>query len=74
MVWSCRENGPNATTKNYDSLEARRKEKTERKDGIYTAINETDLRMGEWNNRRQWNMKVGRRRQNINTLRTVRVI
>jgi hypothetical protein len=21
LVWSCRENGPNATTKNYDSLE-----------------------------------------------------
>ena len=33
------------------------------KDGIYTAMNERDLRMGEWNNRRQWNMKVGRRRQ-----------
>ena len=33
------------------------------KDEIYTAINERDLRMGEWNNRRQWNMKVGRRRQ-----------
>jgi len=34
-----------------------------RKDGIYTAMNERDLRMGEWNNRRQWNMKVGRRLQ-----------
>jgi len=33
------------------------------KDGIYTAMNERDLRMGEWNNRRQWNMKVGRRRK-----------
>jgi hypothetical protein len=32
------------------------------KDGIYRAI-KRDLRMGEWNNRRQWNMKVGRRRQ-----------
>jgi hypothetical protein len=32
------------------------------KDGIYTAIDERDLRMGEWNNRRQWNMKVGRHR------------
>ena len=30
---------------------------------IYTAMNERDLRMGEWNNRRQWNMKVGRCRQ-----------
>jgi len=30
------------------------------KDGIYTAMNERDLRMGEWNNRRQWDMKVGR--------------
>ena len=30
---------------------------------IYTAMNERDLRMGEWNNRRQWNMKVGWRRQ-----------
>jgi len=33
------------------------------KDGIYTAMNGRDLRMSEWNNRRQWNMKVGRRRQ-----------
>jgi len=33
------------------------------KDGICTAINEKDLRMGEWINGRQWNMKVGRRRQ-----------
>ena len=33
------------------------------KDGIYTAMNGRDLRMGEWNNRRQWNMEVGRRRQ-----------
>jgi len=28
LVWSCRENGPNATTKNYDSLETWRKIKT----------------------------------------------
>jgi len=33
------------------------------KDGIYTAMNEIYLRMGEWNSRRQWNMKVGKRRQ-----------
>jgi hypothetical protein len=33
------------------------------KDGLYTAMNGRDLRMGKWNNRRQWNMKVGRRRQ-----------
>ena len=33
------------------------------KDGIYTDMNERDLRMGEWNSRRQWNMKVGWRRQ-----------
>ena len=33
------------------------------KDGIYTAMSERDLRVGEWNNRRQWNMEVGRRRQ-----------
>jgi hypothetical protein len=26
-------------------------------------MNERDLRMGKWNNRRQLNMKVGRRRQ-----------
>ena len=38
------------------------------KDGIYTAMNERDLRMGEWNNRRQWNMKVGRRRQTSDTV------
>jgi hypothetical protein len=33
------------------------------KDGIYTAISEIGLRMGEWNNRRQWHVEVGRRRQ-----------
>ena len=33
------------------------------KDGIYTAMSERGLRVGEWNNRRQWNMDVGRRRQ-----------
>ena len=33
------------------------------KDGIYTAMGERDLRMSEWNNRRQRNMEVGRRRQ-----------
>jgi hypothetical protein len=26
----------------------------------YRAMNGRDLRMGEWNNRRQWNIKVGR--------------
>jgi hypothetical protein len=33
------------------------------KDGIYTAMSERGLRMGEWNNRRQWNMELERRRQ-----------
>ena len=33
------------------------------KDEIYTAVSERDLRVGEWNNRRQLNMEVGRRRQ-----------
>jgi hypothetical protein len=33
------------------------------RDGIYTAMNGRDLGMSEWNNRRQWNMEVGRRRQ-----------
>ena len=33
------------------------------KDGIYTAMNGRDLRMGEWNSQAQWNMKVGRCRQ-----------
>jgi hypothetical protein len=29
----------------------------------YTAMNERDLRMGEWNYQRQWNVEVERRRQ-----------
>ena len=33
------------------------------KDGIYATMYVKDIRMGEWNNRRQWNRKVGRRRQ-----------
>jgi len=33
------------------------------KDGIYTALSERDLGVDEWNNRRQRNMEVGRRRQ-----------
>jgi hypothetical protein len=35
------------------------------KDGIDRAMNEGYLRRGEWNNRRQWNMKAGRRRQTL---------
>ena len=35
------------------------------KDGIYTAMNGRDLRMGEWNNRRQWNMKVEKNIQGV---------
>jgi len=34
------------------------------KDGIYTVVSERGLRMGERNNRREWDMEVGRRRQN----------
>ena len=33
------------------------------KDGIYTAMSGRELRTGEWNNRWQWNMEIGRRRQ-----------
>ena len=28
------------------------------KDGIYTAMSESDIRMGEWNNGGQWNVEV----------------
>jgi hypothetical protein len=31
--------------------------------GIHTAMRETGLRMGEWNNQRRWSMEVGRHRQ-----------
>ena len=31
------------------------------RDGICTAMGERDLRMGEWNDGRQWNVEVGRR-------------
>jgi hypothetical protein len=47
-------------------LEGRKKRGRPRrtwKDMIHTAMNGRDLRMGEWNNRRHWNMKVGRRLQ-----------
>jgi hypothetical protein len=33
------------------------------KDGMVKATSERGLRMGEWNNRRQWYVEVGRRRQ-----------
>jgi hypothetical protein len=33
------------------------------KHGICTAMKERDLRMGEWNNRRQWSVAAGRHRQ-----------
>ena len=35
------------------------------KDGIYTAMSGRDLRIGGWNNRRQWSVEVGRRRQTL---------
>ena len=33
------------------------------KDGIYTAMNERDLRMREWKQRKAMELAVGRRRQ-----------
>jgi len=36
-------------------------------DGLYTAMGERELRMGEWNSRRQWNMEDGRRHQTFKT-------
>ena len=68
LLWPCRQNGPNAITKNCDSLETWRKKKLSSprrtwKDGIFTTMGERELRMGEWNNQGQWNMEVGRRRQ-----------
>jgi hypothetical protein len=58
LVWTCRKNGPNATTKFmiHWKPEGRTKQGCPLrtwKDGIYTAMNERDLRMGKWNNRRQ---------------------
>ena len=35
------------------------------KDGIHTELGESDLRVGEWNSRRQRNVQVGRRRQTV---------
>jgi hypothetical protein len=68
LVWTCRENGPNAITKIMINWKPERRKKRDRprrtwKDGIYRAMSERGLGMGEWNNRRQWNMEVGRRRQ-----------
>jgi hypothetical protein len=40
------------------------------KDGIYTAISEIGLRMGELNNRRQWELQVRRRRQTFSNRAT----
>ena len=44
--------------------EGRKKRRT-CKDGIYTAMSGRDLRIGEWNNRRQWSVEGGRRRQTL---------
>ena len=32
---------------------------------IYTAMGGRDLRVGEWNNGRQWSMEVGRRLSDV---------
>jgi len=47
----------------HEGRKKRRRSRRTWKDGIYTAMSERDLRIGEWHNRRQWNMEVGRRRQ-----------
>ena len=43
------------------------------KDGIYTAMSGRDLRIGGWNNRRQWNMEVGKRCQNFKTAQYINI-
>jgi hypothetical protein len=35
------------------------------KEEIYTAMKERDLKMGGGNNRRQWNVAAGRRRETL---------
>jgi hypothetical protein len=70
LIWygSCRENGPNTSTKIMIHWEPEGRKKRGRprrtwKEGIYRAMKERELRMGEWNNRKQWSVAVGRRRQ-----------
>jgi len=46
-----------------DGREKRGRTRRTWKDGIYTVMNKKDLRLDEWNNRRQWDVEIGRRRQ-----------
>jgi hypothetical protein len=60
----------NASAKNYDHLKPEESQKRGRprktwNDGIFTDMSERGLRIGEWNNRRQWNMEDGRRHQKL---------
>jgi hypothetical protein len=59
LVWTCWENGPNAVAKKHDQLDTLRKEKNKviaEEPGKMGYIQPwvRGLRMGEWNNQRQW--------------------
>jgi hypothetical protein len=47
----------------HEGREKRGRPQRTSKDGIYTVMSGRDLRVGERNNRRQWDMEDGRRRQ-----------
>ena len=68
LVWSCRENGPNTTTKNYDSLQTWRKKKTRPSP---KNLERWNINSHEWKRSKNGRMEqpkamelaVGRRRQ-----------
>jgi len=71
MVWPCPKNGRRKITQISIEVDAETKESTRKteekldgryKEGIRKAMNERNINEGQWEDRKQWSLRVGQRR------------
>jgi len=70
MVQPCSENGRRKITQNSIEVDTEIKESTRKTkknwmEGIRKAINERNLKEGQWEDRKQWSLGVGQRRKRV---------
>jgi len=68
MVRPCSENGRRKITQNSIEVDAETKESTRKNEenwmeGKRKALNERNLKQGQWEDRKQWSLGVGQRRK-----------
>jgi hypothetical protein len=63
MVRPCSKNGRRKTGQDSTEVEAKTKDSTRKTDGIMKAMNEGNLKEGQWKDRKEWSLGVGQRKK-----------